>query len=105
MKFLERGQLGDAVWATAGYVANKWGFETLENSLNVDRLYPQDPSLVQLGINIVGMLFAAPAIGSVFPNKQMAAVGGQVWHFARGIKIALSKVGLTTFISGVPLPL
>lgn len=99
MKFFDTSKLGDAAYATLGYAIQKWGIETLENAVNIQRFYAQDPALVQLGVNVLGLFFIAPAVGQFLPNKEMATVGGQVWHFARGLKIILSKAGLTQYLS------
>lgn len=105
-KFIDGGALKDAGLGFAGYYVQKLGHEKfIEPFLvpNVQNLVGNDPAIVQIILNVIGIAFTSPLVGNMLGGN-MITVGGAIWHFARGLKLVLQKANITIAEPFIPIP-
>ncbi|MEM4381999.1 MAG: hypothetical protein QXX19_07205 [Candidatus Caldarchaeum sp.] len=108
MKFqlISGGALKDAGLGFAGYYVQKLGHEKLIEPFllqNLGGLTGGDPTIAQIVLNVIGVAFTSPLVGSVFGGN-LVTIGGAIWHFARGLRLVLQKAGVNISEPFVPIP-
>lgn len=108
MKFqlISSSALRDAGMGFAGYYVQKLGHEKLIEPFlltNLRGLTGGDPAIAQIVLNVIGVAFTSPLVGSVFGGN-LVTIGGAIWHFARGLKLILQKAGVNLGEPFVPIP-
>jgi hypothetical protein len=100
------GSLKDAGLGFAGFYAQKVLHEKIVEPQLLKSVRSFNPEDVQLVLNILGVVFTAPVVGK-FIGGNFVTVGGTIWHFARGLKIVLSKLNIalesySPFLTPIP---
>lgn len=95
-QLISASSLKDAGMGFAGYYVQKLGHEKLIEPFllpNLGSLTGGDPTIAQIVLNVIGVAFTSPLVGSVF-GGEIVTIGGAIWHFARGLKLVLQKAGI-----------
>lgn len=105
-QLINTSALKDAGMGFAGYYVQKLGHEKLIEPFlvpNVSQFAGGDTAIVQIVLNVIGIAFTSPLVGSFFGGN-MVTVGGAIWHFARGLKLVLQKLNITIAEPFIPIP-
>lgn len=105
-QIISASALKDAGMGFAGYYVQKLGHEKLIEPFllkNISGLTGGDNTIAQIVLNVIGVAFTSPLVGSVF-GGDMVTIGGAIWHFARGLKLVLQKAGVNLGEPFVPIP-
>lgn len=95
-QMISGGAIKDAGLGFAGYYVQKLAHERFIEPFvlpQVQGMTGGDPTIPQIVLNVIGVAFTAPLVGSIFGGN-MVTVGGAIWHFARGLKLILQKAGV-----------
>ena len=92
-KVIDGGALKDAGLGFAGYYVQKLAHEVAIEPFITRSLTSIDPFYIQIGLNVIGIAFTSPFVGSIFGGN-VVTIGGAIWHFARGLKLILQKAGV-----------
>lgn len=105
-QLISTSALREAGMGFAGYYVQKLGHEKLIEPFllpNLGGLTGGDPTIAQIVLNVIGVAFTSPLVGGIF-GGEIVTIGGAIWHFARGLKLALQKAGVNLSEPFVPIP-